>query len=91
MNSPIVLYCRVLKLFECTPHSLIALLGRFSIAAVMAATAEHLFPILLLLGLATRLLALSLLIMTAVIQLLVYPSAYATRGVWAVVLLYFMV
>jgi putative oxidoreductase len=29
--------------------------------------------------------------MTAVIQLMVYPGAYATHGVWAVVLLYLMV
>lgn len=28
------LYCRVLALFKCIPHSFIALLGRFSIAAV---------------------------------------------------------
>jgi len=61
------------------------------IAAVMATTAEHLFPVLLLLGFATRISALSLLIMTGVIQLLVYPGAYATHGVWASVLLYLLV
>lgn len=142
MHALIDRYNRCLSWFERIPHSLIALLGRFSIAAVfwqsgqtkieglainlvsgefswgwprlanstvylfkeeyrlpliapevaavLAATAEHLFPILILLGLATRLSALSLLIMTAVIQLLVYPGAYATHGVWAVVLLYLM-
>ncbi len=58
------------------------------IAAPMAAFAEHFFPVLILLGLATRLSALALLGMTAVIQLLVYPSAYPTHGVWAAVLLY---
>ncbi|PXW95776.1 putative oxidoreductase [Sphaerotilus hippei] len=58
------------------------------LAATMAAFAEHLFPLLLLLGLATRLSALALLGMTAVIQLLVYPGAYATHGVWAAVLLH---
>lgn len=57
-------------------------------AAVMAATAEHVFPALLLLGLATRFSALALLGMTLVIQLLVYPGAYATHGLWAAVLLY---
>jgi len=57
-------------------------------AAPLAAFAEHLFPILLLIGLATRFSALALLGMTAVIQLLVYPGAYATHGVWAAVLLH---
>jgi putative oxidoreductase len=58
------------------------------LAAPMAAFAEHFFPILILLGLATRLSALALLGMTAVIQLLVYPGAYPTHGVWAAVLLF---
>ncbi len=58
------------------------------IAAPMAAFAEHFFPVLILLGLATRLSALALLGMTAVIQLLVYPGAYPTHGVWAAVLLF---
>ena len=57
-------------------------------AAVMAACAEHVFPVLLLVGLATRFSALALLGMTATIQLLVYPDAYPTHGVWATVLLY---
>lgn len=129
-------------LFERIPHSLVALLGRFSIAATFwqsgqtkvegfvvdlvagefqpgwprlaastiplfqdeyrlpllppemaayaAAAAEHVFPVLLLLGLATRLSAFALLAMTLTIQLFVYPSAYATHGVWATVLLYLM-
>jgi len=57
------------------------------IAAPLAATAEHLFPLLLLLGLATRFSALALLVMTLVIQLFVYPGAYATHGTWAALLL----
>ncbi|MGE0387013.1 MAG: DoxX family protein [Gammaproteobacteria bacterium] len=57
-------------------------------AAVMAATAEHLLPALILLGLATRFSALGLLGMTAVIQTFVYPDAYPTHGVWAAVLLF---
>ncbi len=57
------------------------------LAAPMAAVAEHLLPLLLLVGLATRLSALGLLAVTAVIQLFVYPDAYATHGVWAAVLL----
>jgi len=44
--------------------------------------------VLLLLGLATRFSALALLGMTVVIQILVYPGAYATHGVWATVLLF---
>lgn len=59
-------------------------------AAMMAATAEHLFPILLLVGLATRFSALALLGMTMVIQIFVYPGAYATHGTWAAVLLLLM-
>jgi putative oxidoreductase len=58
------------------------------IAAPMAAMAEHLFPLLILIGLGTRLSALALLGMTLVIQLFVYPDAYATHGTWAAVLLY---
>lgn len=57
------------------------------IAAPLAATAEHLFPLLLLLGLATRFSALALLVMTLVIQLFVYPGAYATHATWAALLL----
>ncbi|MCX7742399.1 DoxX family protein [Tepidimonas taiwanensis] len=134
---------RVIAGFERIPHSAIALLARFSIAAVfwksgqtkieglaidlidgqwqlgwprlsdsavelfrseyrlpllppelaayLAAFAEHLFPLLLLIGLATRFSALALLGMTAVIQFLVYPGAYPTHGTWAAVLLYLMV
>lgn len=58
------------------------------LAAPLAAAAEHMFPLLLLVGLATRLSALGLLVMTAVIQIFVYPGAYPTHGVWAAVLLY---
>lgn len=61
------------------------------IAATLAATAEHLFPLLILVGLATRLSALALLGMTLTIQLFVYPDAYPTHGTWAAVLLYLMV
>lgn len=60
------------------------------ISAVLATTAEHIFPILILIGLATRLSAFALLIMTIVIQVLVYPGAYPLHGTWAVVLLFLM-
>ncbi len=58
------------------------------VAALMAAFAEHVFPVLLLLGLATRFSALALLVMTLVIQIFVYPDAYPTHGVWMAVLLF---
>lgn len=61
-----------------------------TLAATMGACAEHIFPVLILFGLATRFSALALLIMTATIQLLVYPDAYPTHGVWATVLLLLM-
>ncbi len=57
------------------------------LAAVMATTAEHVLPVLLILGLMTRLSALGLLGMTAVIQTFVYPGAWITHGLWASALL----
>lgn len=56
-------------------------------AAVAATLAEHLLPVLLVLGLATRLSALGLLAMTAVIQIFVYPEAWQTHGLWAACLI----
>jgi putative oxidoreductase len=58
------------------------------LAAHLATYAEHLLPLLLALGLATRLSALGLLAMTAVIQLFVYPAAWPTHLTWAVGLFY---
>ena len=58
------------------------------IAAHLAAYAEHFFPILLVLGLFTRLSALALLGMTLVIQIFVYPDAWPTHLSWAGLLLY---
>jgi putative oxidoreductase len=60
------------------------------LGAVMAATGEHVLPVLLLIGLGTRFAALGLLGMTAVIQVLVYPGAWPVHGVWAAVLLWLM-
>jgi putative oxidoreductase len=54
-----------------------------AIGAHLAAFAEHFFPVLLVLGLASRFSALALLGMTLVIQFLVYPGAWPTHGVWA--------
>lgn len=53
------------------------------LAAYLAAGAEHLFPVLLVLGLLTRLSAAALLGMTLVIQLFVYPDAWPTHLSWA--------
>lgn len=58
------------------------------LAAHLAAYAEHLFPLLLVLGLATRLSALALLGMTGVIQVFVYPEAWPTHLSWAALALY---
>ena len=52
------------------------------LAAFMAAGAEHLFPVLLVLGLFSRLSAAGLLGMTLVIQLFVYPDAWPTHLSW---------
>lgn len=60
------------------------------LAATMATAAELTLGPLLILGLATRLSALGLLIMTLVIEIFVYPNAFDTHGVWAVSLLFVM-
>ena len=57
------------------------------LAAVAATLAEHILPILLVLGLGTRFAALGVLAMTAVIQIFVYPSAWQTHGLWAACML----
>ncbi|AVE07602.1 hypothetical protein CYL20_24555 [Pseudomonas palleroniana] len=57
------------------------------VAAHMAAFAEHFFPVLILVGVATRFSALALIGMTLVIQLFVYPEAYPTHGTWIAILL----
>lgn len=58
------------------------------IAAYLATTAEHVFPLLLLVGFASRLSALGLLGMTAVIQLFVYPGAWPEHALWTTILLW---
>mgnify|MGYP003390328350 CR=1 FL=1 len=136
------LILKLRTLFEGIPYSIVALLGRFSVAgifwksgqtkveglvidlvdgqfqlgwprlsgnavslfadeyklplispqlgATFAALGEHVLPVLLLVGLATRFSAAGLLVMTAVIQLLVYPGAWPTHGSWAAILLMLM-
>lgn len=57
------------------------------VAAHLATYSEHLFPVLLVLGLATRGAALALLGMTTVIEVFVYPDAWPTHLSWAALLL----
>ena len=57
-------------------------------AAHAATYSEHLFSILLVLGLFTRVSALAFLGMTAVIEIFVYPDAWPTHGTWAACLLF---
>lgn len=57
------------------------------IAAHLATYSEHFFPILLVLGLFTRVGALGLLGMTTVIEIFVYPDAWPTHLSWAGLLL----
>jgi putative oxidoreductase len=57
------------------------------LAAHLATYAEHLCPVLLVLGLFTRSAAAALLGMTAVIEIFVYPDAWPTHLSWAGLLL----
>jgi putative oxidoreductase len=58
------------------------------IAANLASIQEHLFSVLLVIGLASRLSALGLLGMTAVIEIFVYPENWPDHLLWAGALLY---
>jgi putative oxidoreductase len=52
------------------------------LATYLATIAEHVLPIMLVFGFASRLAALGLFIMTMTIQIFVYPDAYATHLTW---------
>jgi putative oxidoreductase len=58
------------------------------VAATLAAVQEHLFSFLLIIGLASRLSAIGLLGMTAVIELFVYPLNWPDHLLWTGCLLY---
>ena len=60
------------------------------IAAVLAATLEIAGPVMLVLGLGTRLAAAAMLAMTLVIQIFVYPQSYPDHLLWAGPLLYLL-
>lgn len=57
------------------------------VAAHVTTYAEHVFPILLALGLFTRFAALGMFCMTLVIEIFVYPDAWPTHLSWAAILL----
>ncbi len=54
-----------------------------TVAAYAGTISEHIFPILLVMGLFTRLSAAALLGMTLVIEVFVYPDAWPTHLSWA--------
>jgi len=60
------------------------------IAAIMATLAEHVLPILILMGFFTRFAAFGLASMTLVIQLFVYSDAYPTHATWLAIALLLM-
>jgi putative oxidoreductase len=61
-------------------------------AAYVATYAEHVFPILLVIGLLTRISALALLTMTMVIQIFVYPEAWwSVHMIWVALALVLIV
>ncbi len=62
----------------------------YKAAAYIATFAEHFFSLLLVIGLATRLSAGALLVMTLVIQIFVYPASWPDHAVWAVAMLFIM-
>ena len=61
------------------------------LTAHVTAIAEHVLPILLVLGVLTRLSALGMFIMTLVIQFLVFPDAWPVHMFWAAILFAVMV
>jgi len=57
------------------------------LAAYLSTIGEHVFPVLLVIGLASRLSALGLLAMSLVIQLFVYPAGWPQHVLWIALLL----
>jgi len=60
------------------------------IAAAMAATVELTCPVLLVLGLASRLATLPMLGMTFVIEVFVYPEQWIEHLIWATILVFIL-
>ena len=61
-----------------------------ALAARLAAFNELVFPVLLFVGLATRLATLPLLGMVAIIEIFVYPQAWTEHLLWASILLFLL-
>ena len=59
-----------------------------NLAAYMATFGEFFLSIAIVLGFLTRLSAIGLLVMTAVIQIFVYPDAWSVHLLWAALILY---
>lgn len=86
--------------FDCSPGGMAVMLFKEEyklplldphLAAALAAVAEHVFPLMLVLGLGARLGAAGLLVMTMVIQFFVYPEwlvFWNTHIMWAFPLFY---
>ena len=60
------------------------------VAATLASIGEHVLPVLLVLGLLTRFGALGLIVVTAVIQFLVFPGSWSVHILWFAPLLYLL-
>ena len=60
------------------------------LAATLAATVELTCPVLLVLGIATRLATLPMLAMTFVIEVFVYPENWLEHLTWATMLLFIL-
>ncbi|MEX2129934.1 MAG: DoxX family protein [Pseudohongiellaceae bacterium] len=60
------------------------------LAAYLGTGAEFFLPILLLLGLGTRIAAFGLFLVTCIIQFLVFPDAWPTHILWFAILVYLM-
>ncbi len=82
------------NIFHVSERSLALFQGEYRIPyippeamALTAQIAEHVLPVLIIIGLATRFAALGLLILTILLQVFVYPGAYVVHGTWAAVLL----
>ena len=57
-------------------------------AAVLATVSEHLFSVLLVIGLASRLSAGALFFMTLVIEIFIYPDSWPDHLMWAAAMVY---
>ncbi len=81
------------NLFDVTPTQAFLFEHEFgmpfpALTAQVTAIAEHVLPVMLVLGLFTRVGAAGMLVMTAVIQLFVFPGAWFSDHMWWAVILF---